>query len=86
MLGLEKITIDCNTMFGLRANVRLLSGEIFFRVDISVVYWVRQLYSSSFGLNCTTFWLFSDPYGTVEFKQKCVVIVYLQNLLYFYNI
>ena len=59
-------------MFRLRAIARMLSGENFFKSDISVGYGVRRYYLSSFEFNCTTLWLFSDQHGTAV-SQKYVL-------------
>ena len=42
MTYLEKKSIDCRSIFGLRAIARMLSGEIFLRGDIRVRYGVRR--------------------------------------------
>ena len=59
--GFRVDTIDCWSMFGLRAIAPLLC---------------------SYGLSCTTLWLFSDSHGIT--KSTFGVIVYLQNVLRFF--
>ena len=64
MSDLEYMTVDWESILGLRAIALMLSGKKFSSGYISVGYGVRRWYLSSSGFNCTTLWLFFDPHGT----------------------
>ena len=86
MSDLEKVTIDCEILIGLRAVASMVLGENFLKDGFNVGSCVRRYNLFSFGLSSTTLWFFSDPHWKAisqKLARRYSVLIFLKKSIRF---